>query len=141
MATKRVKLKLSEELVQKCVDHAHRTAAHYENDGDALTAMPWTSDQMSTQEFAAWVESREEAARTIDPATCDLRSWHACDADPYGYDRSVGKLLPDMDQWSRWNFIRGPQSRGWLHEAELSKAQIKELYARIKREHRNRTTN
>jgi hypothetical protein len=55
---------------------AKRRAAYFRNNGDRLTAMPWTQAQFSEDELRAWLASRKEAAKTINVATCEIASWH-----------------------------------------------------------------
>ena len=65
------------------------------NNGDRTTALPWTRDQLTPEEFRLWVASREEAGREIDIETCELGSWYTLDFDPYGAD-------PDLpEEWRR----------------------------------------
>src|SRR5438445_9038993 len=114
MVEKMTPMRLPDELVAKTNDWAARMVAHYRSNGDPITAMPWTSDLMTLEEFKAWVASRDEAGRTIDIETCELGYWAAHDADPYGLHEALGEEFYPQIGTNR--FVRGPHSRGWVWE-------------------------
>lgn len=58
---------------------------------DVLSQMPWTSDQLTREQFDAWLASRKEAGRGIDIETCELGCWGCYLNDPYG-------ARPDADK-------------------------------------------
>src|SRR4029077_15200256 len=101
------------------------------NDGDRITALPWTRGQLTPREFQEWVGSRKDAGREVDPLTCEIERWYAYDCDPYGAD-------PDLpEEWqviARNRFVRSPWSRGWVHEYDLPEATRRALWDRIERE-------
>lgn len=98
---------------------------------EEISALPWTRDLMTDDEFRHWVSTRKEAGRAIDIETCELGQWGALDADPYG----VRPDLPEeMKQVGRNRFVRSPESRGWVCEDDLPLASLKALYARMDRE-------
>ena len=101
------------------------------NNGDRTTALPWTRDQLTPEEFRLWVASREEAGREIDIETCELGSWYTLDFDPYGAD-------PDLpEEWQQIGkncFVRSPWSRGWVRGRDLPDATRRALYERLDRE-------
>ena len=45
--------------------------------------MPFTSDQLTREQFEAWLASRKEAGRVIDIETCELLGGRL-HCDPYG---------------------------------------------------------
>jgi hypothetical protein len=104
-------------------DHFHPVIVH----------LPWARDQLTVDEFTAWVASREQAATTIDIATCELGRWAALDLDPYGLKELLGQDV--YQQVGANRFVRSPESRGWVWEGDLSREQVSAMYARIKREH------
>jgi hypothetical protein len=107
-------------------------AAYFRNNGDRLTAMPWTRDLFSEDELWNWLASREEAARTIDVATCEIAWWYACECDPYGIYEELDEL--DPDGVGRQRYVRGPHSRGWVCTYHLSDEQRKSLDERMRRQ-------
>jgi hypothetical protein len=118
--------------LQLAKEHCERLMA----DGDRLTAMPWTSAHWTEDEPRAWLASRPATAQTIDPATCELEWWHICHADPYRIMAALDEIPPGEEaaeqyaQIGRGYFVRGPQSRGWVHEWDLSDAQLKAVRER-----------
>jgi hypothetical protein len=98
-----------------------------------IVHLPWTRDQLTVDEFTAWVASREQAATAIDIATCELGIWAALDLDPYGLKELLGQDVYQQVGTNR--FVRSPESQGWVWEGNLSREQISAMYARINREH------
>jgi hypothetical protein len=86
--------------------NARAQVEFWRNDGDKLTALPWTRDQITPQEFRQWVASRKEAGREIDIETCEFAVWYALDFDPYDADPD----LPEVWQQSigKNQFVRPP---------------------------------
>jgi hypothetical protein len=101
------------------------------NDGDKITALPWTRDQLTPQEYRQWVASRKEAGREIDIETCEVDAWYAIDFDPYGADPD---LPIEYQIIGKNRFVRSPRSRGWVHEDNLPDATRRALYERCDRE-------
>jgi hypothetical protein len=99
---------------------------------DEMTEMPWTRDRMTLAEFEQWVATREEAGRDIDIETCEVRSWYAIDMDPYGIKKARGE--EPYEQIGTNRFVRSPESRGWVWEADLPREKAHALYDRIHRE-------
>jgi hypothetical protein len=109
---------------------AAEMVAHYRS-GDPLQAMPWTSDQMTKEEFKQWVASRKEAGSAIDIATCEIGWWFAYDVDPYGFHDN---LPEEWQTIGRNRFVRSPESRGWVHSSDLPEDKYKALELRIARQ-------
>ncbi len=93
---------------------------------DELHAMPQTRHLMTAEELEQWAQSRKEAGRAIDVATCELGSWRADYADPYG----VRQLTPEAYLETKW-FVRSPESRGWVHAGDLPEDIVVALCHRI----------
>ena len=54
---------------------------------EMMNDMPWTREQLTREQFEAWLASRKEAGRVINIETCEILRKHAYDCDPYGkYD-------------------------------------------------------
>jgi hypothetical protein len=121
-------------LIEKCMDYAERLVAHYTAGDDREANLPWTSADLSTEEFKQWVASRKEAGRVINIETCELGRWHAHDCDPYGIGERLGELSEEECQIGTNRFVRSPESRGWIHEGDLHLASGQAMYDRIKRE-------
>jgi hypothetical protein len=99
---------------------------------DEMTEMPWTRDRMTLAEFEQWVATREEAGRDIDIETCEIRTWYILDEDPYGIEKARGK--EPYPQIGKSGFVRSPESRGWVWEADLGPEKYDAMYDRIHRE-------
>jgi hypothetical protein len=65
-------LRLPDDLIEKCRQWAKEVTDHYTTNGDRITAMPWTRDQLSDHELREWLASREDAGRKINIETCEL---------------------------------------------------------------------
>ena len=133
--TKPTIVTLSPDLVEKCDAYARQLVSYYTNNGDKLTAMPWTRDQMTLAEFELWVASRKEAGLKIDIETCELGRWYAHDLDPYGVLLAKGELPDELQQIGTNRFVRSSESRGWVHEGDLPTAKGQAIYDRIGRDY------
>ena len=132
MSPKPVTVQLSNAEIAQCEDFAHRLVAHYSTGG--FTGMPWSHDEMTLDQFEAWVASRQEAGRSIAIETCELGRWFVFDSDPYGFKTASGRAV--YPQISKDRFVRDPDSRGWIWEGDLPKEKAKAMYARIERDRR-----
>jgi hypothetical protein len=132
-------VQLSPEMVARCQDYARNMVEHYRNNGDRITAMPWTRDQLSDDELRAWLASREEAGRAIDIETCERGGWKACDDDPYGIREMLGEQV--YPQFGTNHFVRSPESRGWVWEGDLPHEKGCALYKRIEHQRAALTSN
>ena len=131
---KPVVVRLTDDEMDACLRWLREREAYFRNNGDRLTAMPWTRDLFSEDELRNWLASREEAARTIDVATCELAWWWACDFDEYGILKALDELDPELEQVGRQHFVRGPHSRGWVCTDDLSDEQRESLDERTRRQ-------
>ena len=68
MSPKPVTVRLSNAEIARCEDL--HVVAPYSTGG--ITAMPWSRDELTLDQFEAWVASRQEAGRSIDIETCEL---------------------------------------------------------------------
>jgi hypothetical protein len=82
-------------------------------------------------QMLAWVGSRKQAAKLIDPETCEITCWIVHHADPYGVRED---LHPCDDYHETFNFVAGPGTDGWVCESDLSLDQFAVLQDRIERE-------
>jgi hypothetical protein len=85
------KVTVPDYLIEKCMDYAERVVAHYTAGDDREANLPWTSADLSTEEFKQWVASRKEAGRVINIETCELGRWHAHDCDPRRLGENRGR--------------------------------------------------
>jgi hypothetical protein len=120
-------VRLPSDLVAACEAWAAETVAHYMS-GDPKQAMPWTQDQFTQEEIQRWLASRKEAGRSIDIETCEIGCWGHPYDDPYW----LGVVGDDGSDKS--NFVRSPESNGWVFKCDLPMAKARALYDRIKRE-------
>lgn len=126
---------LPADLIEEVMDWATKLVARYRS-GDPLQAMPWTRDQMSDDQLRAFLASRKEAASKIDIETCEIGCWYAnANGDPY----EIRSMLAEEDHLDkgysdRFNFVRSPDSGGWICEGDLPKEKGIALYDRIHRE-------
>jgi hypothetical protein len=125
---------LSPDEIEQCDDFARRIEEHYRSNGDRLTAMPWTRDQMTSDELRQWLASREQAGRVIDIESCELGWWYVQVLDPYGIREALGELSDDEYCVGRDHFVRSPESNGWVWEGDLPADKAKAMFARIERE-------
>ena len=128
---KNVGVTLTPEEMERAAAFARDIAARYRSDGDRITAMPWTTDQLSDDELRAWLASRKEAGRNIDIETCEWGWWYAQIMDPYGIRQALGEFPEDLDQIGRSRFVRSPTSRGWVSVYDLPAEKAHALHARI----------
>jgi hypothetical protein len=127
-------VRLSADLIERCEAYGRDVVAFYRRNGDRVSAMPWTSDQMTDEELRQWLASRAEAGRKIDIETCELGRWHANDCDPYGIREMLGELNEEMFQIGTNRFVRSVDSNGWVHEGDLPGDKGCAMYDRIHRE-------
>ena len=99
---------------------------------DILSRMPWTRDQLTREQFDAWLASRKEAGRVIDIETCELGRWYAYDCDVHG----ARDLPPEMQQVGINRYVRSPTSNGWINEEDLPLEKLCAMYDRITRRRR-----
>ena len=100
-----------------------------------LQLMPWKRDLMTDDELRQWLASREEAGSKIDVETCEIGCWYAGSFDPYGIREGLGDLSPELDGYiDKFNFVRSPESSGWVCEGDLPPDKGHALYDRIHRE-------
>jgi hypothetical protein len=104
------------------------------NIDDVLSRMPWTRDQLTREQFDAWLASRKEAGRVIDIETCELGWWGCCLNDPY-------EARPDAPnkeywEWGRNSYVRSAESRGWICEDDLPPEKYSAMRGRLARSHR-----
>jgi hypothetical protein len=99
---------------------------------ETMNDMPWTRDQLTREQFDAWLASRKEAGRVIDIETCELGKWAAYDCDVYG----ALDLPPEMRQIGTNRYVRSPTSNGWINEEDLPIEKFCAMYDRIKRVYR-----
>jgi hypothetical protein len=125
---------LTEDLVQKCEDYARSVIAHY-SQGEHPHTMPWSRNLMTDDELREWLASRKEAGAKIDIKTCEIGHWYAnANGDPYG----IRDLLGEEDHLEKgytdkFNWVRSPDSNGWICEGDLPPEKGKALYDRIYR--------
>jgi hypothetical protein len=107
---------------------------------DEIKNMPTNSRLLTQQEIKAWIASRKEAGAKIDIGSAELNGWRPPVDDPY----DVGRRKP-WDAQRHYNesieemphfFVRGPQSRGWVWQGDLSDDKRAIMQARI--DERNR---
>jgi hypothetical protein len=101
------------------------------NEGLGCDLNKETDPEMTMDEFRDWVASRKAAAATIDIETGELGWWYGEVLDPYGLIDAQGELLEEDRMVGRNNFVRSPDSGGWVHEWDLSPAQRGRMYARF----------
>ena len=133
-----MRVQLPNDLVEKVRDWAEDLVDHFRKDREHPHTMPWTRDLMTDDELRQWRASRKEAARLIDTETCEIVCWYAnANGDPYG----IGAMLGEEDHLDKgyadkFNWVRSPESNGWICEGDLPKEKISALYERIERERR-----
>lgn len=104
-----------------------------DRDPPARQCLPWTHDEMPKDEYLLWVAGRKAAAELIDVETCEIGCWMADGAYPYFDTR------PEAEKWrhaehDKFNFVRSPESDGWICESDLPIPKWQALDARIERE-------
>jgi hypothetical protein len=133
---KTVTVTLSDDLIAKCEDWAAEVVARYA--GSGLHAMPWSRHEMTPEQLRKWLASRKEAGKLIDIETCEIGCWYAdANRDEYGIREMLGERGDSEDGYiDKFNFVRSPDSDGWVCEGDLPPAKGKAMYDRIYREHR-----
>jgi hypothetical protein len=132
---KPVVVRLPDDVVEKVSAWATDLVARYKNDGDRITAMPWTRRQLTDNELRQWRASRKEAGRRIDPETCEIGCWYADGGEPYDIRDILGEDLHLERYYDKFNFVRSPDSNGWVCECDLPMEKWKALDDRISREY------
>jgi hypothetical protein len=126
------------EMIEECEEFCERLTAHYRNNGDRRTAMPWTRDQFTNNELPLWLASRKVAGKQIDIESCEIGWWYVNDADVYGIREELNEPPSEEEsQYGRCRFVRSPQSDGWVSEYDLPPEKQDALYARLERQHRH----
>jgi hypothetical protein len=64
------------EMIEECEEFCECLTAHYRNNGDRRTAMPWTRDQFTNNELPLWLASRKVAGKQIDIESCEIGWWY-----------------------------------------------------------------
>ena len=128
-------VRLSDDLIAKCEDWAAEVVAHYS--GSGIHHMPWSRHEMTHEQLRKWLASREEAGKLIDIETCEIGCWYAnANGDVY---EIRGDILGEEEHLEKghtdkFNFVRSPDSDGWVCEGDLPPAKGMALYDRIYRE-------
>lgn len=119
-------VRLPDDVVAKCYAWAASIAEHY-GAGGGRTALPWSRDEFSAAELRLWLATRTATGLNIDVQTCEIGCWYAGDLDLYGI------LGLESQMVDKYNFVRSPQSDGWVCECDLPMAKQHALYDRIQR--------
>jgi hypothetical protein len=83
----------------------------------------------------AWLASRKEAGRKVDVETCEVVCWVADYAHPYGIREVDGVLQPAENEYTdKYNFVRSPETDGWVCEGDLPQDKAIALMQRIERD-------
>ena len=128
-------VRVPDDLVEEVKNWAEKFTEDHRK-GDPLQAMPWTRDLMTDEELRAWRASRKEAGRVIDIETCEIERWYAnANGDPYG----IGEMLGEEDHLDKgytdkFDFVRSPDSNGWVCIVDLPHEKGVALYDRIHRD-------
>jgi hypothetical protein len=93
------------------------------------------TDEMSLDEFRAWVEGRKAAGAKIDLETCEA-TWHHGDIlDPYGLYAAMGEKIEGEGYGptgGRLYFYRSSESDGWVESGDLPEGLGHEVHARLR---------
>jgi hypothetical protein len=131
------KVTLSREDIEQADEFARRVVERYTHD-DGLHGMPWTLAQFTAEQLREWLASRKAAGEKIDCATCEIGWWWVDEVDPYGIGRALGETFEidgvEVESINRCNFVRSPDSNGWVTDGDLPPASIVALYERIARD-------
>jgi hypothetical protein len=76
-------------------------------------------DLKQIQRIKKWLATRKKAGRHIDPKTAEVTWDYAYMEDPYGVWQSIPLLTRELDCVGREYFARAPESRVWVHFADL----------------------
>lgn len=128
-------VRIPDDMLDKVEEWAKSVVRHYSS-GEHPGTMPWSLNLMTLDEMRQWRASRKEAADKIDIETCEIGCWYAnANGCPYG----IGALLGEEDHLDKgytdkFNFVRSPDSSGWICEGDLSHDKAIALCDRINRE-------
>jgi hypothetical protein len=129
-----VLVQIPDHWIEKCLDFARRMVAHYS--GPGVHNMPWSRDEMTDDQLRAWLASRKDVGLEIDIETCEIGRWPAnANGDPYGIREMLGEEDHlEKGYTDKFNFVRSPDSNGWVCEGDLPVEKARAMYDRIHRE-------
>ena len=99
-----------------------------------MTEQQTTTNPTKEQIEAAqrWLASRKEAGRKIDVETCEVKGFYCGLNDPYGLRTDLSE--EEMTCCSvKYDFVRSPDSDGWIVSDDLPPEKQEALDARIAR--------